>query len=41
MGGGRGVGFTKKQLPKKGGLRQFADLRGAWLKIVGGVFKGG
>ena len=30
---------TKKQLPKKGGLGQFAELRGAWSKRGGGVFE--
>ena len=40
MGGvGVGSGVTKKQLPKKGGLGQFADLRGAWSKRGDGVFE--
>ena len=28
-------------MPKKGGLGQFADLRGAWEERGGGVFEGG
>ena len=27
-------------MPKKGGLGQFADLRGAWQERGGGVFEG-
>ena len=37
-------GPQKKQdmvgLPKRGGLRQFQDLRGSWRKRGGGVFEG-
>ena len=42
---GEGRESQKKQdiagLPKRGELRQFADLRGSWRKRVGGVFEGG
>ena len=29
------------ELPKKGGLGQFADLRGGWQERGGSVFEGG
>ena len=45
LGGGGGGGQKKKQdivgLPKRGGLRQFADLRGSCWKRQSAVFEGG
>ena len=36
-----GVHRKKGGLPKKRGLGQFADLRGAWQERRGGVLEGG
>ena len=42
-GGGGGVNKNQniRGIPKKGGLGQFVDLRGAWQERGGGVFEGG
>ena len=41
MGGVHKKPVERGGLPKKGGLGQFADLRGAWQERGGGVFERG